>query len=46
MNNKVHLIPPLLRVQELKSTHEDSVVINQMYLQSSFKVCKTTSTLI
>lgn len=46
MNNKAHLNHHLLRVQELKSTHEDSVVIKQKYLQSRFKVCKTTSTLI
>lgn len=41
INNKKHFIHHVLRVQGLKSAHQ-----YQTYLQSKFKVCNITTSLI
>lgn len=46
MNNKIHFVHHVLRVQGLKSAHQDSVVPYQTYLQSKFKVRNITTSLI
>lgn len=46
IDNKKRFIHHVLRVLGLKSAHQDSVMAYQTYLQSKFKVCNITTSLI